>query len=205
MEKGSELREIKIENRNNGYLVCNSCKGYYKLKDDEFFEDFEECECGNTLEYYPNIEIPEILESPNSTTNHYNLQKDLKNYQKEKEITNKIKQDNIKRARIIEKLHNNVKEQEMLLNTIKTEKILEINDNEMALWNLIESHETENNPMNQQMMIDTMREQENILFSKVYDKRKSESSNSPLKSSYGKIAIIILIIVILVIVGIYLI
>ena len=203
MEKESELRGIEIKNiTNNGYLVCSKCKGYYKLKDNEYFEDFEACECGNTLDYHQNIEIPNISDSSNYNRN---FQNDFKKYQKEKKIVNKIKQDNIKRANIIEKLHNNVKEQEKLLNAIKTDKILQINDNEMALWNLIESHETENNPVNEKMMIDNMREQENLLISKVHDKRKSESSNSPLKSYYGKMAVITLTIVILAIIGIYLI
>ena len=30
-----------------GYLVCDKCRGYYKLEPDESPDDFEdECECG---------------------------------------------------------------------------------------------------------------------------------------------------------------
>lgn len=31
------------------YLICNRCKGYYKLEDDESPEDFERCSCGGEL------------------------------------------------------------------------------------------------------------------------------------------------------------
>jgi hypothetical protein len=34
-----------------GYLVCESCKGYYQLEPDESPDDFEDtCECGGKLE-----------------------------------------------------------------------------------------------------------------------------------------------------------
>lgn len=39
-----------------GYLVCDKCKGYYKLEPDESPEDFEEeCECGGKLEVVYNL------------------------------------------------------------------------------------------------------------------------------------------------------
>jgi hypothetical protein len=34
-----------------GYLFCNYCGGYYKLKDDETLRDYDKCECGNPLEF----------------------------------------------------------------------------------------------------------------------------------------------------------
>lgn len=40
----SDIREI-------GYLFCNHCGGYYKLKKGESPRDFAKCECGNPLEF----------------------------------------------------------------------------------------------------------------------------------------------------------
>ncbi len=34
-----------------GYLFCNHCGGYYKLKKGESPRDYEKCECGNPLEF----------------------------------------------------------------------------------------------------------------------------------------------------------
>ena len=37
---------------NNGYLVCNECGSYYKLKEGELPEDYDdECDCGGKIEY----------------------------------------------------------------------------------------------------------------------------------------------------------
>ncbi len=38
-----------------GYLVCEKCKGYYKLREDESWEDFSNCECDGNLKYYHDI------------------------------------------------------------------------------------------------------------------------------------------------------
>jgi len=40
------------------YLICNKCKGYYKLKEGESLEDFEECECGGSLREFESLNIP---------------------------------------------------------------------------------------------------------------------------------------------------
>ncbi len=34
-----------------GYLICEKCKGYYELEEDESLEDFESCECGGNLKF----------------------------------------------------------------------------------------------------------------------------------------------------------
>lgn len=40
------------EKENTGYLVCDSCGGYYELHDGESPKDFTlECECGGRLEH----------------------------------------------------------------------------------------------------------------------------------------------------------
>ena len=41
-----------------GYLVCDSCKGYYELKSDESPDDFiNKCECGGTLNFVESLDI----------------------------------------------------------------------------------------------------------------------------------------------------
>jgi hypothetical protein len=42
--------------KNDGYLVCNKCNGYYQLQPGESPEDFEECQCGGKLKYYEDID-----------------------------------------------------------------------------------------------------------------------------------------------------
>jgi hypothetical protein len=36
-------------------LVCEKCKGYYKLQEGESPEDFDQCQCSGKLRYYENI------------------------------------------------------------------------------------------------------------------------------------------------------
>ena len=42
-----------------GYLICESCGGYYELGEGELPEDFERCQCGSKLNYVEEIEIDE--------------------------------------------------------------------------------------------------------------------------------------------------
>ena len=41
---------------NNGYLMCEDCKGYYMLEGHEEPSDFDTCQCGGNLIYYNNID-----------------------------------------------------------------------------------------------------------------------------------------------------
>ena len=38
-----------------GYLVCEKCKGYYKLKKGESAEDFSKCDCDGNLKFYNDV------------------------------------------------------------------------------------------------------------------------------------------------------
>ena len=41
-----------------GYLICDNCKGYYKLQPGESAADFnDKCDCGGTIRYAENIDI----------------------------------------------------------------------------------------------------------------------------------------------------
>ncbi|MEN6294396.1 MAG: zinc ribbon domain-containing protein [Methanobacterium sp.] len=39
-----------------GYIMCENCGGYYKLKEGESLEDFKSCECGSPLKYVESID-----------------------------------------------------------------------------------------------------------------------------------------------------
>ena len=48
----SKFFNLKISRSEEyGYLICDSCSGYYKLKKGESLEDFECCECGGKLRF----------------------------------------------------------------------------------------------------------------------------------------------------------
>jgi hypothetical protein len=42
--------------KQDGYLICEKCGGYYQLQPDESPDDFGKCQCGGELEYMKNIE-----------------------------------------------------------------------------------------------------------------------------------------------------
>ena len=42
-----------------GYLVCESCNGYYELKKGESPDDFDSCQCGGILEYVADFKFQE--------------------------------------------------------------------------------------------------------------------------------------------------
>ena len=49
-EISQRLRNKREGNSSNGYLVCNSCGGYYELQPGESWTDFDtQCECGGQL------------------------------------------------------------------------------------------------------------------------------------------------------------
>lgn len=51
----TDITQYKAEytTKNNGFLFCKTCKGYYPLEENESPEDFTDvCQCGGKLEYY---------------------------------------------------------------------------------------------------------------------------------------------------------
>ena len=48
--------ESSINRHHEGYLICDKCGGYYKLKKGESTEDFlDTCQCGGKLGFHENI------------------------------------------------------------------------------------------------------------------------------------------------------
>ena len=53
----NEQIKLKLRNKrdgiSNGYLVCDSCQGFYELQTGEKVGDFNrDCDCGGTLDYF---------------------------------------------------------------------------------------------------------------------------------------------------------
>jgi len=69
--RSRRLSEVNDEDKDN-YLICESCKGYYKLQNGESPEDFiSECDCGGNLIYSTSLEPiseQETLKCPNCGT-----------------------------------------------------------------------------------------------------------------------------------------
>lgn len=63
-ERKKEKGKVK-KTDNRGYLVCDSCGGYYELQKGESPFDFQECECGGNLKYKK-----PIISSDKTSNNH---------------------------------------------------------------------------------------------------------------------------------------
>lgn len=223
INKFEELKRIYGKNKDtkidNGYLICNSCLGYYKLKENESPEDFKGCECGSPLEYKENndnLRKPRISSSTNkfnssyNTDYEYNALHDLNDeyydeYAELQQIVDVIRVKAHERKKFMEKLYENIQKQEIILNNISEEQITEIKDNNWSLWDLIEEKDIKNDINSQKMIIDDIIEKEKHLISYVKDKRKNKPFNtkSIIYNPYAKIGILTLIITFLSIIAIY--
>ena len=109
------IKNLKNLNENHGYLVCHKCYGYYPLKENELPDDFLECECGNDLEFYENIEDfikTESLENLDETNSELLHDNELQ------EISNVLKSKSEKRKEFLKNLATRIKMQEEVLNEI---------------------------------------------------------------------------------------
>lgn len=53
-----------------GYLICEKCRGYYKLQKGESLSDFDCCQCGGKLKYYEDSIDEKILDNNTVGYNH---------------------------------------------------------------------------------------------------------------------------------------
>ena len=44
-------KKLNTKKEETGYLICDKCRGYYKLEEGESLDDFESCECGGNLKF----------------------------------------------------------------------------------------------------------------------------------------------------------
>jgi hypothetical protein len=219
-----ELKKIygknEITDKNKGYLICNNCLGYYKLKENESPEDFKGCECGNPLKYSEDINNIRKFPISSSTTKlnsnytkpsfEYNTLNDFNDeyydeYAELQQIVDIIRTKAQERKKFLEKLYDKVRKQETILNNVNQEQIIEVKDNEWSLWELIEEKNIENDLNDQKMIIDEVIQQETRLLSHLKDKRSPNLSSVQSISShfYLKIGVLTLIIALLSIIAIY--
>jgi len=200
-----ELRE------NTGYLICHDCGGYYKLKENEYPEDFSSCECGGYLQYHENIDNFK-KESPNHDNQiSEEINADYYNeYEELEEIVSVIQAKANERKKFLENLSTNIEEQEKLLKTINFEKNRASEGTESSdwpLWSFIEENGLKNEINDQKMLIDEIMGQENKFLSKIREKRGIEASASKNKFNgfYIKVCVLAAIIILLGLLIIYLI
>lgn len=170
---GYRIRNIP-EVKNNGYLVCHSCKGYYELKNNESVEDFYGCECGNPLTFHENI--TDIFKTPHFNTNYNEIIAEYDEYAELQEIVNILRNKAAERKQFLEKLCERVMFQEEVLNEIKYGRIYEINDENKSVWDLMEEKSIKNEINGQKKLISNIIEQENKLLSHVHNKRTKTRS-----------------------------
>jgi hypothetical protein len=219
--KFEELRRMYGKNedtkKDNGYLICKNCLGYYKLKEDESPEDFKGCECGGPLEYTENLDNlrkPRISSSTNEFNSPHKPDDEYKadfneeyydEYEELQQIVDVIRVKAQERKKFMEKLYENVQKQEIILNNISEEQIAEVKDNDWSLWDLIEEKDMKSDINSQKMIIDDIIEKEKHLISYVKDKRNNKPFNakSIISYPYAKIGILTLMIIFLSIIAIY--
>jgi len=114
VDRIKKLKRIYGKNKNKkesrGYLICNTCLGYYKLKENESPEDFNKCECGGSLKYAENIDQRKIIEVSSNEWSLWGLieEKNIKNdiYKEKMVMDDIIEKENSLLSYIKEKRKN---------------------------------------------------------------------------------------------------
>ncbi len=191
------FKNLKESNKNYGYLVCHKCYGYYPLKENELPNDFVECECGNDLEFYENINDLTKIKGLNADENGKSSELLYDDYKELQEIVNVLKSKSEKRKEFFEELSTRIEMQEEILNEIKY--------GEWRLWDTIEENSLYNNIKGQRSIVKNIMEQEDNFLSYVKEQRtKAENvENRSHTSNYVKISAL-LIVISIIILGIFL-
>jgi hypothetical protein len=138
------FKNLRRLNGNHGYLICPKCYGYYPLKENELPEDFLECECGNSLEFYENID--NFLETK-GLKGLDRVKSEISHDKESPEIADIFKSKSEKRKEFFKELSMRIKVQEDLLSGINyeegqlwdtlEEKSLNSTDKEIAAANIV--------------------------------------------------------------------
>ncbi|MCK9152383.1 hypothetical protein [Methanobacterium alcaliphilum] len=190
-----------------GYLVCESCKGYYKLQKGEKASDFDLCECGGSLIFQNDLNIipdQEVSEDDSYKKDpiHSNKEKRKKNSSK----TTKNKAE--KRKELFEELTKEVHVHEDLLNIkdgkISSEEVtgnLRDADNQMMVSNILTN---ESIISNNKETSSNIKADENKLISQIHDKRTSvRESNTENSLNGSNFKIIMVLIIIIALIGVF--
>lgn len=186
------FKNLKDPDRNHGYLVCHKCYGYYPLKENELPDDFVECECGNDLEFYENIDdLTRIIGLKNSDLSGNNSEILYDDYEELQEIVNVLKSKSEKRKEFFESLSMRIEMQEEILNDIKY--------GEWKLWDTIEEKSLYNNIKGQKFVVENIIEQEDNFLSYVKEQRSRtvNKRNNPYMQYFVKIGTVLVILIII--------
>lgn len=167
----SFLKNLRKHDTPNGILICNQCRGYYKLNIDESPEDFEECECNGNLEYYRNIDEYINRESENSDYGAKDINTIPQDFNELHEIMNDLKNRAERRKELFEDLSKSISVQEKLLEKIKEDK--------WSLWDSVEGKNLKRDIEEQKGMVKSIIEQEDKLLTYI-DKQRDLVKNSRL-------------------------
>lgn len=154
-------------NNSGGYLICENCKGYYKLKNNESPNDFSRCDCGGLLEYRKNIDnllkVPQILD----VYDDVEINEDINNfdeYEELQQIIDFLRAKATERKKFLEDLCQRLINQEELLNEIRNERFNEINSGNDSVWDILEQKGLDNKINGQKKVISSIMEQEKPIF-----------------------------------------
>lgn len=177
-----------------GYLVCDKCSGYYKLKNEELPTDFSGCECGNTLRFVENTnylsKIPEI-------TQFYD------EYEELQKIVDIVKTKAQKRKKFLENLHKRIKAQEKLLNEIRHERLMEVKHDKWSLWDVLDEESLNFDIKDQKAIIEEINQQQNKLMGIVKEKRENEVTKNTVNGYFLKISVLVVLVIILSVLAVY--
>ncbi len=164
-----------------GYLICDSCKGYYKLKYNESADDFLRCECGGALRYRQNIDnllkAPQILDTYEDIQIHDEMD-EYDEYKGLQQIVDFLRIKATQRKKFLEELHRRVIEQEELLNEIKNESYAKIKSENTSLQEILEEKNINNDISGQKKVIGNIIDNEDRFLSLLHEKRNKKSSAS---------------------------
>ena len=189
--------------KDKGYLICNNCFGYYKLKENESPDDFKGCECGSPLVYRENLDnlktnnTNSYLKNDSSFNEpEYNSAVDSNN-----EISDVLGSKSKDHEKYLEKLQETVLNQDVVQNYIDEAQMLDHRYDKLPVWDLNEEKRIKNEFDTQNIMINDIIEKEKLFQSYIKNKRETES----LKYSYShlKIGFIVLLIAFLALIVIY--
>jgi hypothetical protein len=189
--------------KNNGYLICNNCFGYYKLKENESPEDFNGCECGSPLVYRENIDNlrTNISNSASKFDSSYNEpENDSNAYDDHNDgISDVLSVESKEHEQYLEKLQETILNQDVVLEYIQEEQMMDGRYDKLPVWDIVEEKKIENE-LDTRMMNDMM-EKENLF--QFYIKNKRESESLRYNYSHLKIGFVILLIAFLALIVIY--
>jgi len=190
--------------KNKGYLICNNCFGYYKLKENESPDDFKGCECGSTLVYRENIDNLKLnnTNSASKTISSYNeTEYDYSVFNEHNDETSDDLSIKSEREQYLEKLQETVLNKDIILKYVNEEQLLDDENDKFPVWDVIEEKEMENEFDNQNIMFNEVMEKENLFQS--YIKNKRENEYLRYNYSYLKVGFIILLIAFIILIIIY--